>query len=98
MAKQNIELQTVLDSVYNGIVACDTEGRIILVNASAAAVVDCSPEDVLGVFFNEIPPGLVLAALQQYGTTRRAAEALGVDQSTVVRKFQRIRQLDGEQS
>jgi len=46
----------------------------------------------------ELEKRLVLAALQQYGTTRRAAEALGVDQSTVVRKFQRIRQLDGEQS
>ena len=67
MAKQNIELQTVLDSVYNGIVACDTEGRIILVNASAAAVVDCSPEDVLGAFANEIFPGLGLAELAQTG-------------------------------
>lgn len=67
MAKQNIELQTVLDSVYNGIVACDTEGRIILVNASAAAVVDCSPEDVLGAFVNEIFPGLGLAELAQTG-------------------------------
>lgn len=35
---------------------------------------------------------LILKAMQKYGTTRRAAEALGVDQSTVARKYQRIRQ------
>jgi len=67
MTKQNIELQTVLDSVYNGIMACDKEGRIILLNASAAAVVNCSPEDVLGAFVNEIFPGLGLAELAQTG-------------------------------
>jgi PAS domain S-box-containing protein len=40
----------------------------------------------------QVEKKLILKAIQKYGTTRRAAEALGVDQSTVVRKFQRIRQ------
>jgi PAS domain S-box-containing protein len=39
---------------------------------------------------------LIIKALQKFGTTRRAAEALGVDQSTVVRKFQRIRDASSE--
>lgn len=43
----------------------------------------------------EVEKKLVLKALQKFGTTRKAADALGVDQSTVVRKFQRIRELDG---
>ena len=42
----------------------------------------------------EVEKKLVIKALQKYGTTRRAAEALGVDQSTVVRKYQRIREMD----
>ncbi len=40
----------------------------------------------------QVEKKLIIKALQKYGTTRRAAEALGVDQSTVVRKFQRIRE------
>ncbi len=39
----------------------------------------------------QVEKKLIIKALQKYGTTRRAAEALGVDQSTVVRKYQRIR-------
>lgn len=43
----------------------------------------------------EVEKKLVLKALQKYGTTRKAADALGVDQSTVVRKVQKIRELEG---
>lgn len=67
MAKQKVELQAVLDSVYNGIVACDTEGRITLLNSSAAALAGCLPEDVLGVFVDEIFPGIGLVDVVQTG-------------------------------
>ncbi len=44
----------------------------------------------------QVEKKLIIKALQKYGTTRRAAEALGVDQSTVVRKYQRIREVSSD--
>jgi transcriptional regulator with PAS, ATPase and Fis domain len=44
----------------------------------------------------QVEKKLIIKALQKYGTTRRAAEALGVDQSTVVRKYQRIRDVGAD--
>jgi PAS domain S-box-containing protein len=43
----------------------------------------------------QVEKKLIIKALQKFGTTRRAADALGVDQSTVVRKYQRIREREG---
>jgi len=56
---------------------------------------DVSEEMPLKEALFELEKKLVLRALQKYGTTRKAADALGVDQSTVVRKVQRIRELEG---
>jgi len=55
--KQGIGIQTVLDSVYNGIAACDTEGRIILINRAAARVAGMSQEDALGRRVEQVFPG-----------------------------------------
>jgi PAS domain S-box-containing protein len=56
MPKRSIELQTVLDSVYNGIVACDTEGQIIMINESAARVAGNTKEALLGERVDHIFP------------------------------------------
>ena len=57
MSPQNsVDLQTVLDAVYNGIVACDTEGRIILINKSAARVAELPQEEVLGRRIDQVFP------------------------------------------
>ncbi|MBS3949025.1 MAG: sigma 54-interacting transcriptional regulator [Dethiobacter sp.] len=57
MSPQNsVDLQIVLDAVYNGIVACDTEGRIILINKSAARVAGLPQEEVLGRRIDQVFP------------------------------------------
>jgi PAS domain S-box-containing protein len=55
--KESIGLQTVLDAVYNGIAACDTEGRIILINTAAARVAGMSQEEALGRRVEQVFPG-----------------------------------------
>lgn len=37
------QLQGVLDSVCDGVLACDAQGRLVLVNATAAALLDIAP-------------------------------------------------------
>jgi PAS domain S-box-containing protein len=63
-----------------------------LVEAERQFHVDVSDVIPLKDALFQVEKKLIIKALQKYGTTRRAAEALGVDQSTVVRKFQRIRE------
>ena len=61
-----------------------------LVNAERRFHVEVTDVIPLKEALFRVEKKLILKALQQYGTTRRAAEALGVDQSTVVRKYRRI--------
>ncbi|MBS3886648.1 MAG: sigma 54-interacting transcriptional regulator [Dethiobacter sp.] len=56
MARTNIDLQTVLDAVYNGIVACDTEGSIILINKSAARVAGRQKDELIGERIERVFP------------------------------------------
>ncbi len=48
MPKQSIKLEQVLNAVYNGIVAINTRGEIILFNKSAARFMGISKEEALG--------------------------------------------------
>jgi transcriptional regulator with PAS, ATPase and Fis domain len=43
---------------------------------------------------NEVERQLINIALERYGSTYKAAAALGVNQSTIVRKMARFRQTD----
>ena len=43
---------------------------------------------------NEVERQLINKALERYGSTYKAAAALGVNQSTIVRKMARFRQTD----
>ncbi|KUO78496.1 MAG: hypothetical protein APF81_22080 [Desulfosporosinus sp. BRH_c37] len=43
---------------------------------------------------NEVERQLIVKALERYGSTYKAAAALGVNQSTIVRKMARFRQTD----
>lgn len=56
IARTNIDLQTVLDAVYNGIVACDTEGSIILINKSAARVAGRQKDELIGERIERVFP------------------------------------------
>ncbi len=47
---------------------------------------------------DDVEQQLVTMAMEQFGTTVRAAEALGVNQSTVVRKLQKIRVVSPEKA
>jgi len=48
LPKQSIKLEQVLNAVYNGIVAINTRGEIILFNKSAARFMGISKEEALG--------------------------------------------------
>jgi PAS domain S-box-containing protein len=65
--KENVDLQTVLDAVYNGIAACDTEGRIILINKAAARVAGMSQEDALGRRVEQVYPDTGLPEILKTG-------------------------------
>jgi PAS domain S-box-containing protein len=67
MVRQDIDLQMVLDSVYNGILACDTLGRIILVNESAARVVGRSRKELLGERVEHVFPNTGLLEILRTG-------------------------------
>ncbi|MDW7651804.1 MAG: sigma 54-interacting transcriptional regulator [Bacillota bacterium] len=67
MPTRSIDLQTVLDSVYNGIVACDTDGRIILINESAARVAGNAKEELLGKRVDHVFPDTGLLEIIRTG-------------------------------
>ncbi len=48
---------------------------------------DCTLKEAVSKLEEE----MILAAMEKHGTTRKAAQALGIDQSTVVRKLQKIK-------
>ncbi|MBO8169537.1 MAG: sigma 54-interacting transcriptional regulator [Thermoanaerobacteraceae bacterium] len=53
---RDIDLKNVLDSVYNGIVVCDTQGRIILFNRAASHWTKVPVEKALGERVDKIIP------------------------------------------
>ncbi|MDI3534840.1 MAG: hypothetical protein PWQ82_1205 [Thermosediminibacterales bacterium] len=53
-------LQTVVDSVYNGIIAVDEEGRIKIFNKASENILGFKRENVLGKFINDIIPNTQL--------------------------------------
>jgi len=54
IVSQRSELETVLASMLEGVVAIDNEERVINVNAAAASFFDCNPEDCPGRNLQEI--------------------------------------------
>ncbi|KKM10143.1 hypothetical protein SY88_15295 [Clostridiales bacterium PH28_bin88] len=50
-------LKTIINSIYNGIVAINTKGQIILCNQSAAKLVDLPVEEIVGRPIKEVIPG-----------------------------------------
>ena len=72
MVRRSIDLQMVLDSVYNGIVACDTSGLIILVNGSAARVAGRTVNELLGERVEHIFPNTGLLEIIRTGEIGRA--------------------------
>ncbi|ACB85482.1 sigma-54-dependent Fis family transcriptional regulator [Natranaerobius thermophilus] len=71
---QNSDLEIILDSVYNGIIAINKEGEINLFNKSASEILGMSKEEVLGCDIREIIPetGLfkVLESSQTFTTEK----------------------------
>jgi PAS domain S-box-containing protein len=56
VVKSGMDLKSVLDSVYNGIVAIDTNGKIILINKSAARVAGMPEEELVGERIENVFP------------------------------------------
>lgn len=54
--ERTAQLQAVLDSAQDGIIACDDLGRVTVFNASAAAILDISPALAIGRQINSILP------------------------------------------
>lgn len=95
MARRSIDLQTVLDSVYNGIVACDTEGHIILINESAARVAGRPKEELLGERVDHIFPNTGLIDIIRSGENR-PHQKLAFRGRTLLSNRSPIRNKDGE--
>ncbi|NJJ38634.1 sigma-54 interaction domain-containing protein [Paenibacillus apii] len=55
------ELDTVLDSVYEGVLVADAEGKITFLNAFAQAHLSLEPHKVIGQPVSSILPGSILA-------------------------------------
>lgn len=53
-------LQVVVDSVYNGIIAVDKEGRIKIFNKASENILGFKRKNVLGKFINDIIPNIQL--------------------------------------
>ena len=70
MPRKSIDLQTVLDSVYNGIVACDVNGHIILINKSAAKVAGQQAEKLISERVDKIFPDTGLLEIIRTGESR----------------------------
>jgi len=93
--KSSISLQMVLDAVYNGIVACDTEGHIILVNESASRVAGQSKEELLGQRVDRIFPNTGLLEIIRTGVCK-AHQKLKYGERTLLSNRSPIFDTDGK--
>ncbi|KKM11173.1 hypothetical protein SY88_09950 [Clostridiales bacterium PH28_bin88] len=77
------QLQAILDSAYNGIIAVDREGKIILFNQKAELLVGCSAAEVKGLRITEVIPNNGLMEVLQTGEPR-TGQRLVVGSTTVI--------------
>lgn len=95
MPKSSIGLQTVLDAVYNGIVACDTDGKIILINESAARVAGRPKDELLGERVNHVFPNTGLLEIIRTGEGK-AHQKLSYGERTLLSNRSPIFNQDGK--
>ncbi|MCW3488785.1 sigma-54 interaction domain-containing protein [Dethiobacter alkaliphilus] len=95
MAVKSIDLQMVLDSVYNGIVACDTDGRIILINESAARVAGQPKDKLMGARVDQVFPNTGLLEVIRTGENR-PHQRLNFQGRLLLSNRSPIRNADGE--
>ena len=70
ITRQRNELNTVLSSMMEGVIAVDLQGRILNINETAARLFDVDPENCAGMMIEEISRNPMLA-----GFVRRALDA-----------------------
>ena len=95
MVRRSIDLQTILDSVYNGIVACDIDGKIILTNESAARVAGQSKDELLGQRVDQVFPNTGLFEIIRTGESRPHQKLVFQDR-TLISNRSPILNKDGE--
>lgn len=86
---QNIIERLVIISEPNGTISNEQLGALLNINPAYVAELDA---EVMGLkeIVNNIEKKTIAKALAQYGSTRKAAQILKVDQSTIVKKAKRL--------
>jgi len=88
---QNVVERLILISDQSSVLDSDSLLPMLRLEQPSPDAAPASPDKSLKEIVNEFERRIVEQALRQHGSTRKAAAALGIDQSTIVKKAKRLR-------
>ncbi len=62
--RRRLYMENILESIQSGVICLDAEGKVITINSAACAILDLSPENVMGKKYKEILSAIQSDSLQ----------------------------------
>ncbi len=94
LVKKNLEIDQFLNAIYNGILAINTEGKVILLNKSAARFIGVSMEEALGQKVDKLVPNTGLLEILETEESR-PTQKVQIKNRTVISNRTPIYNRDG---